>query len=345
MTALAAQHPQGLRPLPTAGPAAAGAPPPPTVSVVICAYTLERWETLVAAIESVRRQRYPAHEIIAVSDHNDALLRAVRARFPQLTALANTGPRGIAGGRNCGIAVASGAVVAFLDDDAIADPDWLAHLAAAYADPRVQGVGGQIDPRWEGGQPRWFPGEFNWIVGCHYTGLPTATAEVRNMIGANMSVRRSVFAAIGGFRTEIGRTGKTPLGCEETEFCIRLHQRLPAAVLRHEPRVRIEHVVPSWRTTRAYFVRRCWAEGLSKALVSRLVGAGDGLASEWTYTLRTLPRGVLRGLRDGLRGDLAGFGRAAAIVVGLTITTAGYLRGRLAARPDAARGVAVPEGA
>ena len=139
MTALAAQHPQGLRPLPTAGPAAAGAPPPPTVSVVICAYTLERWETLVAAIESVRHQRYPAHEIIAVIDHNDELLRAVRARFPQLTALANTGPRGIAGGRNCGIAVASGAVVAFLDDDAVADPNWLAHLVAAYADPRVQG--------------------------------------------------------------------------------------------------------------------------------------------------------------------------------------------------------------
>lgn len=310
----------------------ANAPQPPSISVVICAYTHERWGALIDAIVSVQGQLTSAHEIIAVIDHNDTLLADVRERFPEIVALANTGPRGIAGGRNAGLAVATGEVVAFLDDDAIAAPEWVGGLAAAYADPRVLGVGGRIVPRWEGEQVPWFPAEFNWIVGCDYVGLPTATAEVRNMIGANMSLRRGVFASVGGFRTDIGRTGKTPLGCEETEFCIRLRQRFPEARLLREPIARIDHLVPAWRVTCSYFVRRCWAEGLSKAQVAQLVGAGDGLSSEWSYTLGTLPRGVLRGLRDALRGDTAGLGRAVAIVAGLGITTAGYLRGRLVAR-------------
>jgi hypothetical protein len=66
---------------------------------------------------------------------------------------------------------------------------------------------------------------------------------------------------------------------------------------------------------------------LSKAHVSELVGTEAGLSSERSYTFRTLPLGVLRGLGDAIRGDLNGLRRAAAIVAGLGITTLGYVRG------------------
>jgi hypothetical protein len=75
---------------------------------------------------------------------------------------------------------------------------------------------------------------------------------------------------------------------------------------------------------------RGWAEGLSKALVAEEVGSTDALSSEWTYTLRTLPTGALRGLSDAVRGDLTGLLRSSAIVAGLLVTVAGYLRARLA---------------
>src|SRR5262249_52948370 len=85
---------------------------------------------------------------------------------------------------------------------------------------------------------------------------------------------------------------------------------------------------PSNRTRWRYFCSRCYAEGLSKAAVARYVGAKDGLASERTYVLQTLPRGILRGLADVLhRDDMTGLARAGVIIFGLVVTIAGYLLG------------------
>jgi glycosyltransferase involved in cell wall biosynthesis len=303
------------------------------VSVVICAYTEARWNDLVAAVESVQQQSAPPREIVVVIDHNTGLLERVRMHLPDVVAVENKETRGLSGARNSGVAVARGEVIAFLDDDAVAAPDWLAHLNAGYGEPLVLGVGGIIKPMWIDGRPNWFPEEFNWVVGCTYRGMPRTTAPVRNLIGCNMSFRREVFEVIGGFRNGIGRVGKHPVGCEETEFCIRANQRWPQSVLLYESHARVQHRVPTSRACWSYFRARCYAEGVSKALVSRSVGAGDGLASERTYTSRTLPRGVVRGLADVvLHGDPTGLARAGAIVAGLAITTMGYLVGLVSER-------------
>jgi glucosyl-dolichyl phosphate glucuronosyltransferase len=301
------------------------------VSVVICAYALERWTELVAAVASVRSQSVPASEIIVVSDHNAELLVRARARFAGVTAVANREARGLSGARNSGIAAAHGSIIAFLDDDAVAAPDWLEHLITHYRDDRVLGVGGAIEPRWPGRRPSWFPEEFDWVVGCSYRGTPTTTSPVRNLIGANMSFRREVFEAVGGFRTGIGRLGKRPLGCEETELCIRALQHRPGTMMLYEPRARVRHNVAENRLRLSYFWSRCYAEGLSKAHVSRFVGPAAGLATERAYTLRVLPRGVLCGLKAALVGDVTGLARSGAIVSGLMVTTAGYAAGRASA--------------
>ena len=297
------------------------------VSVVICAYSDERWDDLVAAVESVERQTAPPAEIVVVIDHNPRLLERVRAELPHVVAVANSGERGLSGARNSGIDVARGGIIAFIDDDAAAEPDWLARLRAAYADERVIGVGGVVEPVWLAGRPRAFPSEFQWVVGCSYRGMPETTSPVRNVIGANMSFRRNVFGEIGGFRSGIGRVGKRPVGCEETELCIRAHQRNPEAVVLYVPLARVLHRVPAARTRWRYFVSRCYSEGLSKALVARIAGARDGLATERAYAVRALTRGFGRGLAEALRGDVAGAGRAGAIALGLCATTAGYVVG------------------
>jgi GT2 family glycosyltransferase len=305
----------------------------PGFSVVICAFTTERWEELSAAVASVAAQTMPARETIVVIDHNDDLLARAREAFPAAGVVSNDGRRGLSDARNHGVRAAGGTLVAFLDDDARADPTWLERLSEAYDDPDVMGVGGSAAPAWASGRrPRWFPEEFDWVVGCSYLGLPDRRAPIRNFLGCNMSFRREAFTIAGGFDTAVGRVGTRPVGGEETEFCIRLRRLRPGTMLIYEPSARVQHSVPRTRSTWRYFRARCYAEGLSKAVVSRLAGSNDGLASERRYVIATLPVGVLRNLALAIpRRDLGGPARAGAILAGLAVTIVGYAVGR--ARP------------
>lgn len=307
----------------------------PTISVVICAFTRERLEVMSEAIESLRAQTLPPHEVVLVIDHAPELLGEVRGLWPDLKIVANREKQGLSGARNTGVAEASGEVVAFLDDDAIAAPDWLQRLASAYADPNVLGAGGTVRPRWVEGKPGWFPPEFDWVVGCTHSGMPQELEPVRNLVGANMSFRREPLLEVGGFSHDLGRVGTLPVGCEETDLSIRVHQRWPEAEILYDPAAAVEHVVPPARGKVGYFLDRCRAEGRSKAVLTGMVGSEDGLSSERSYVRRTLPLGFLRDLGDALRGDFGGIGRAAMIVAGLAATSVDYLRVRSGiAKPD-----------
>jgi glucosyl-dolichyl phosphate glucuronosyltransferase len=331
------------------------------ISVIICAYTEERWSDLVAAVESVQQQTLSPREIIVVIDHNPNLLKRVREHIAGVLAVENREVKGLSGARNSGVTVAQGAVIAFLDDDAIAETNWLEHLAACYTDPHVLGAGGKIEPLWLGTRPSWFPDEFNWVVGCTYQGMPAENTTVRNVIGANMSVRRHTLIAIGGFRESFGCNHNTTekglafvgpkwlqhhAGDEETEFCIRATRQWPDAVWLYTPSATIQHRVPVQRTRWTYFLWRCYDEGLGKSTIVRLHGIRAGLSSERTYTFKTLPLGVMRSLTDVLfHHDLTGLARAGAIVVGLTLTIAGYLLGSIFLRAARSRNIiALDEG-
>ena len=318
-----------------------------TASVVICVYTEKRWDDIVAAVDSVSAQDVRPAEILVVVDHNPALLdRARRVLPPGVRVLPNTQRQGLSGARNTAVAEAVGEVVVFLDDDAAARAGWLRALLAPYADPDVVAVGGVAHPRFPAGRPGLLPsggtggdatGELDWIVGCTYTGQPTARAEVRNLMGCNMSVRREVFDRVGGFAEDLGRIGRNPLGCEETEFCIRVRQAYRrtgrAAGIVFEPAAQVDHRVTADRVRWSYLRRRSWSEGLSKAAVSRLVGTDDALSTERAYVASVLPAAVVRELRAGRLTS------AGAVVVVLAATCAGYLRGSL---PGARSGVRLP---
>lgn len=300
------------------------------ISAVICTHTLDRWDDLCASVGSMRSQTLAPREVIVVIDHNEPLLARVRSEMPDVVALDNREARGLSGARNTGIAAARGSLIAFLDDDATAAPGWLEWLTRSCEDPRVLGAGGRAEPNWAYKPSEWFPAEFYWVLGCTYRGLPTATAEVRNLYGGCSCIKREVFESVGGFRSGIGRIGNRPLGGEETELCIRARQHWPHGTFLFEPQAVIYHKVPRDRVTWGYLRSRCFHEGLSKAHIARIVGSRDGLSSERRYTFRTLPRGVLRGVGDAcLQRDPLGLVRAAAIVFGLAVTTLGFAVGKL----------------
>lgn len=301
----------------------------PSVAVIICAYTADRWTDILAAIASARRQTVPPDDVIVVVDHNDELLARLRAQDLGITVVESRERAGLSGARNTGVAAAHAEIVAFLDDDAVADDDWLEMLIGPYSDTTVFGTGGAIRPRWDVERPD-FPEEFNWVLGCTYRGMPTEPAPVRNVIGASMSFRRDVVISAGGFDHELGRVGGMPAGCEETELCIRIRRLLAAGHVMYEPRARVSHHVMETRTSWRYFVSRCYAEGMSKALLCRLEGRRAGLASEREYVLRILPQGFLRALRDGVVDrDRDSISRAARIASGLAFTGAGFVRASL----------------
>ena len=299
-----------------------------TVSVIIATYTERRWDSLCRAVTATLGQEPAPYELIVVVDHNPRLLKRACEELIGINVIANTHGRGNSGSVNCAAASASGDVIALLDDDAVPEPGWLAALLDAYTGENVLGVGGLLTPQWESASPAWFPDEFLWVVGCSYRGLPRGRAPVRNLIGANMSVRRDLFLEVGGFREELGRVGTKQFAAHEPEFCIRAARARPEGRFVHEPAARVTHLVTSERARFSYLVRNCHDEGFAKARLSRLVGHAEGLSEERSYVARTLPSGVGRGIaKTASSGKLAGALGSASIAVGAATAAVGYLHG------------------
>ena len=294
------------------------APVLPRATVVICVYTEKRWDDIVAAVGSVLAQDVRAAEVLVVVDHNPALLERARGAFGEKRAGAGerAPPGSVRGAQHRGrrrLRRRRG-----LPRRRRRRAAGLAARAARPVRRPRRGRGGRggapavprragraCCPR--GGTGADATGELDWVVGCTYTGQPTEQAEVRNLMGCNMSLRREVFARVGGFAEDLGRIGRNPLGCEETELCIRIRQSYRRmgreARIVFEPAAQVDHRVSADRVRWAYLRRRSWSEGLSKAAVSRLVG----------QRRRPVHRARLRGHGAAGRGGPGAAGAAARV--------------------------------
>lgn len=310
-------------------------PAEPTVSVVICAYTFDRFEDVLACVGSTLPQVNEASDVIVVVDHNAALAEALAEKLPAgVRILANAEEQGLSGARNTGVRFTAGEVVVFLDDDAVLASDGVARFVRTFRDPDVLGVCARIVPAYDGPPPDWLPPEFLWVVGCTYEGQKPG--PVRNVLGAAMAIRRSVFEATGGFRTGLGRgRDALPMGCEETELCIRASHAFPGGRFLYDDAALAFHRVTRERCTWRYFRRRCYAEGLSKAYLSHHAGQADALSTEQSYVSRVLPAGCWRDLKAAVaRRSPRPLMRIAATGLGLGAAAVayGYARLKIAVR-------------
>lgn len=304
----------------------------PSRTVIVCAYTLDRLALTVRCLDSVLAQDPAPDQVLAIVDHNEDLGRQLAGRFPTVDVRPNTGPRGLSGARNTGIDAATGDLISFIDDDATPDPGWLAGLTRAFDDPTVAVAGGAAIADWEVAQPSWFPDEYLWVVGCSYRGQ-VVSGDVRNPLGCNMAFRRTVFEAVGRFHPAVGRLGTLPIGAEETELCLRARSEIAGARVLMVDGAVVHHFVGRDRGRLSYFVRRCFYEGISKAVL-RDLAVGDALATERSYVLRTLTSAAGRRLVQAVRldrpvGAIAGIG---ALGLGVVSATVGYAYGRIRTR-------------
>lgn len=305
-----------------------------TVAVIVCVYTLERLDDVSDCIEALHTQTTPPDELVVVVDHNDVLAARLRQlagiRSWTLDVIDSTEPAGLSGARNSGVAATTSDLALFIDDDAVADPEWLAELVAPFSDPSTFATGGRIDPGWPDKRPSWFPPLLDWTVGCSIPTLPAQGGPIRNMYGASAAFRRSALEAIGGFPSELGRVGANGAGCEETEICIRIRQASPTAQVLYAPRSLVTHRVTDQRATIAYVVRRCLAEGRSKAILSQRVGPAAATSDERGYAL-VIARAVGRDLRAAFRAP-SRLRRAFVLMAGLTSAATGYALERVRPR-------------
>ncbi len=301
----------------------------PTVSVITCSYTHERLSYLKEAIDAVLRQTLTPADVIVSVDHNPGLADTLERELPPVVRVVrNESVKGVSESRNLGVKAARGEILAFVDDDAVPDPDWLEQLTFPFQEDTVAAVGGRIDPVWMGnGRPSWFPEELDWIVGCTYKGLPVKNGRTRNVIGCNMAFRRSVFEEIGGFRPEVGRTTRINGVGEEAEICLRVAAARGCNEVVYQPQAVVRHKVHTWRLTLGYVWHRSKDEGFYKTRIPRLVHRSDEvLALEHTYlrylVLRAIPSRLLAFYR---RRSLQ---EASVLAVSIVAAGLGYVLGR-----------------
>jgi glycosyltransferase involved in cell wall biosynthesis len=235
------------------------------VSVIICTYAMERYDAFHEAVESVRAQTYDDLELVLVVDGNDSVADRAREDFgddPAVTIHCNDQNVGNLQSINNGIELADGEIIANIDDDATAAPDWIEKLVTAYEEEDALAAGGRIEPDWVAGQADYIPEEFYWLIGATHRGFQDEPGEVRNTFGSNLSFRRDVVEALGGYPTaEEGRDSRFQAG--ETELCARLNREYDRGVY-YVPDAVVYHKIFDYRTEPKWLLERAFWQGVSK---------------------------------------------------------------------------------
>lgn len=219
-------------------------------------------------------QSYDDTEMVVVVDGTDEVRDRVVEDYgdhEDVVIHCNDENVGLLESRNTGAELASGDVVAFIDDDAVADKEWVAELVRGYEEQNALAVGGKMVGDWVAGQPSFLPKEFYWLVGVTHRGFADGEGWVRNTFGSNISFDRETFLELNGFDTEIGgRQGDANLQAGETELCARLDAEYGEQVW-YNPDAVVAHKVFEYRTEFWWMVDRAFWQGYSKRAMDTLV--------------------------------------------------------------------------
>jgi glycosyltransferase involved in cell wall biosynthesis len=284
----------------------------PQISAIIC--THNRASLLPGAVRSLYGQSLAAAHFEVVIVNN-----ASRDRTPQVvTRLLDSKPEGLAvraihepvlglsHARNAGLAVAKGEYVAFLDDDAIANPGWLVGLGKAFAhSSRIATVVGQVRPIWPLRPPTWLDDS----LGIYYSILDYGNTmrEINTgkdpLAGANIGFRHAALTKIGGFAANLGRQGTNLLSSEETDAAQKLARH--GYQTWYAPDASVDHHIHANRLTRRWILTRAFWQGVSNVAMSQ----PDISPAAYTHTQKRVNVLLLRALgkdcfRDYVRHDL-----------------------------------------
>ncbi|MFC1924387.1 glycosyltransferase family 2 protein [Chloroflexota bacterium] len=299
----------------------------------MCAYSLERVTDTKDAVQSVLAQTMQPIEVIVSVDNNEGVYERLRDELPDnVNVILNSSIQGLSETRNAGIRASNGDIVAFIDDDAVAEPDWLENLISPFNDPRVMAVGGESIPVWPGGKtPSWFPAEFDWTIGCtaHMKLMLLENGSVRNVTGSNMAFRSEVYQKIGFWETSLGAINGKSRGGEEANICLRIKAGIEGSLIIYEPKAVVHHRIAPARATLWHLFRYCRDEGFNRAKMRKATARfiEKPLSAELTFLRHLLTLSILGRLRRFYR--LSNLAQIAAITASLVFMGTTFILGRV----------------
>ncbi len=258
----------------------------PSISVIIC--TFNGSKTVGDALEALSRLDYAKYEVLIVNDGSNDKTEGIAKEYVQKFGfkIITTENRGLSNARNTGLESASGEIVAYIDDDARPDPQWLSYLALSFINTSHVGIGGpNIAPEGDG-----------TVADCvaHAPGNPShvliSDQEAEHIPGCNMAYRREALLAVGGFDPQFKIAG------DDVDICWRLRQRgwtlgfSPSATVWHHRRKSIRSF---WKQQLNY--------GKAEALLERKWPEKYNGSGNCTWTGRLYGNGFMKtlGLLNG----------------------------------------------
>ncbi|MEG4285224.1 glycosyltransferase [Microcoleus sp. A006_D1] len=258
-------------------------PDHPQISAIIC--THNRATYLAGAIDSLLLQDFPDNFEVVIVDNGSSDYVSPESRISRTREVveARLGDRrlkyvwepeiGLSVARNTGAKAARSQILAYLDDDAIADPNWLRELHAAYqSNQKLAIAGGKVNLLWPSGvtPPDWLSPGLTQNLGAYDLGDTClyVTAAGLTPRGVNYSIRRAFLEQIGGFDVKLGRVGKKLLSNEElraTELALELGWQVV-----YLPHALVLHNVAAERLNKAWFLERGWWQGISECYREQL---------------------------------------------------------------------------
>jgi glycosyltransferase involved in cell wall biosynthesis len=249
--------------------------------VTVCVCTHNRPGYVRACLDGLSRQSpgTDAFDLIVVDSGSTgdapSALRAVVAKHPNVRLIRLDRP-GVSLARNAGARAARTPYVAYIDDDAIPAPDWIASIHHALAErdgPAL--LGGRVLPVWEQPLPAWWPASLRGVLsiieaegqGEYRTdALPPGLEPY----AANMVVNVAALKTAGGFGAAIGRYGGALLSDEEVQLAWKLQDR--GHSVRYDSRLVVHHRIQAARLNPAWLLRRLYWQGASTVVTRRLLG-------------------------------------------------------------------------
>lgn len=303
-----------------------------TVAVIVCAYSPDRWEPLQEAVASLRGQSFDGEVRVGiVIDGDEQLCELATDEYNSdgdVFVYCNNGSVGVSTSRNNGVEQLDSDVdvVAFMDDDAVARPDWIAQLVETYEETDTVAVGGRMVAEWVEREPRFLPEEHYWLIGVNGRDLAEPGEEVRNTFASNMSFRYNVFRELGGFADSIGRRDDANLQGEEPELGARLRAEYGHGMV-YNPDAVVAHKIFPYRLEFRWLVDRAFWQGYSKRAIDSLTfeTSADAESSFLRYLLiKAAPRRLWELVREP---SVTAAGQLGMLFAITAIVGVGYLYG------------------